>query len=177
MGFKLSDLGAALQAKWETITDYADVEHRHMGGRGVVLSGAMLRTNTIKQVIGELEAVLPKDAAIWELDGQVFRTPIGPSGYARDATAVLFLSGEWPMVPEGGYFPEYTIRMHSDVLLPVEYKGEVPEGVTLLHRTGHLINSVHTVHEFVIDKRTHVVEIPRVLETEHTVTIVVTPRH
>jgi len=137
---------------------------KSFGFRAIHFTGDLLRDNTATaEFIREIKATLPPDAAVYSMDGLLYRMLSTTRGYAVDQFVVVFGSSEWEQLPAGSLFPVMTIHLHNEAPQNEEY----PKMIEL-----HRIWSVGA-YEIVIDKKTQQFDVPRERETEDYAVIVI----
>ena len=128
------------------------------------ISGRLLRSSTPEMLVEKLKAVLPADAALYDLDGHVLRMKGAYFSYGSDCWLLVLHSEAWLAIPEGGSFP----------LLTPLFMGEPQPDAKLPDM--RVIGDLHPEMgcELAVNKRTHSISFSR--ESEDSVTIVVRPK-
>jgi hypothetical protein len=112
------EIGRALKKKFTG--NYASPKYRRAGGgchgKAVIVNGNDLFGLSPDCLVEMLAQVIPRDAAVWDLDGQVLRmrSGYGSMAYGCDDYAILFLHESFSLVPEGGSFTTARVVIHDD---------------------------------------------------------------
>jgi hypothetical protein len=140
------------------------------GMRLVPMAGALLRVTDASDLIAGLRASLPADARLYDWDGAILRMRTGAGGVGSDTFCAIFASATWPAHEPGAWLDELIPIFHSDNPFP-------PIGDEPLKIQAHTVHmSQRDIHEFIVSKATHVLEIPRDRETEESLVIVIKPK-
>jgi hypothetical protein len=162
----MNNTAESLRAVFPLVSEIAATETRGM--RILPISSDLLACLDHPDLIAALRSVLPADASIFSPDGQVWRMR-PPCQMGRYVFDLLLLSATWPMLEEGALIPELQTRFYRDE------RGREGEGLPFV-QCHSFYPSRHDIHELVINKRTHELEIPSQRETEEQLVAVVKPK-
>lgn len=145
--------------------------HETRGVMALPITGHFLRSAQPSEIVAAIRAVIPPDARIYTLDGDIPRMRSLLAASTSDQYFLTVTSKEFDLIKEGESFRPLVPIYYSEK--PAEFRAEDELPATQVHT---LFESTSDTHEFIIDKKTHALEIPRERETEDRLVIVVKPK-
>lgn len=149
--------------------------HETRGAMALPITGQLLRTTSALDIIQAIQSALPPDARLYNgMDGAISRLRTGNYNTSAIFDEVFFAvtSKDFPLIEQGQSFVPMRPIFYGEK--PPEYRTE--EEMLSMVQVHTIYPSRFDVHEFVIDKNTHTLEIPRDRETEDRIVIVVKPK-
>lgn len=145
--------------------------HETRGVMALPITGHLLRTAQPSEIVTAIRAVVPPDARLYSLDGDILRMRHSFANPVSDQYFLIITSTEYDLIKEGESFRSLAPIYYSEK--PAEFRADDELPMTQVHS---IFPSAFDTHEFIIDKTTHTFEIPRERETEDRLVIVVKPK-
>jgi hypothetical protein len=145
--------------------------HETRGVMALPITGHFLRSVEMPALVAAIRAVVPLDARLYSLDGDILRMRHSVASPVSDQYFLVITSKDFDLIKEGESFRPMAPIYYGEK--PAEFRADDELPATQVHT---LFGSTFDTHEFIIDKTTHTFEIPRERETEDRIVIVVKPK-
>lgn len=145
--------------------------HETRGAMALPITGHFLGGVELPVLVAAIRAVVPDDARIYSIDGDILRMRSSSTVPVSDQYFLAITSKDFDLIKEGESLRPMAPIYYGEK--PAEFRADDELPATQVHA---LFRSTFDAHEFIINKTTHTFEIPRERETEDRIVIVVKPK-